>query len=92
MSKINLQRGKLTVENRNSKEKKRICSEVGLSVNSPGNPWSQSRRRNGRLRWEGFAERKVLSLEWKSEGVMDDESGELMEPNEEVSNSCEQSQ
>ena len=22
--------------------------------------------------------RKVLSLEWKSEGVMDDESGELM--------------
>ena len=24
--------------------------------------------------------RKVLSLEWKSEGLMDDESGELMEP------------
>ena len=23
--------------------------------------------------------RKVLSLEWKSEGVMDDESGEFME-------------
>ena len=35
MSKINLQRGKLTVENRKSREKKRICSEV--SVNSPGN-------------------------------------------------------
>ena len=34
MSKINLQRGKLTVENRKSREKKRICSEV--SVNSPG--------------------------------------------------------
>ena len=32
MSKINLQRGKLTVENRKSTEKKRICSEV--SVNS----------------------------------------------------------
>ena len=47
MSKINLQRGKLTVENRKSREKKRKCSEV--SVNSPGNPWSQSRRRNGRL-------------------------------------------
>ena len=29
-------------------------------------------------------ERKVLSLEWKSEGVMDDESGESMEPMEEV--------
>ena len=28
--------------------------------------------------------RKVLSLEWKSEGAMDDESGELMELMEEV--------
>ena len=28
--------------------------------------------------------RKVLSLEWKSEGVMYDESGELMELVEEV--------
>ena len=28
--------------------------------------------------------RKVLSLEWKSEEVMDDESGELMELVEEV--------
>jgi len=28
--------------------------------------------------------RKVLSLEWKSEGVMEDESGELMEVMEEV--------
>ena len=28
--------------------------------------------------------RKVLSLEWKSEGLMDDESGELMELMEEV--------
>ena len=56
MSKINLQRGKLTVENRKSREKKRICSEV--SVNSPGNPGSQSMRRNGRLWWEGFAEKE----------------------------------
>ena len=38
MSRINLQRGKLTVENRKSREKKWICSEV--SVNSPGNPWN----------------------------------------------------
>jgi len=37
MSKIYLQCGKLTAENRKSREKKRICSEV--SVNSPGNPW-----------------------------------------------------
>ena len=28
--------------------------------------------------------RKVLSLEWKSEGVMDDESGELIERIKEV--------
>ena len=28
--------------------------------------------------------RKVLSLEWKTEGVMDDERGELMELVEEV--------
>ena len=28
--------------------------------------------------------RKVLSLEWKSEGVMDDENGELMELMEEA--------
>ena len=28
--------------------------------------------------------RKVLSLEWKSEGAMDDDSGELMELTEEV--------
>jgi len=38
------------------KSKKRICSEV--SINSPGNPCSQSWRRKGRLHWfvekEGF--------------------------------------
>ena len=56
MSKINLQRGKLTVENRKSREKKQICSEV--SVNSQGNTWNHSRRRNGRLWWEGFAEKE----------------------------------
>jgi len=27
------------------------------SVNSPENPWIQSGRRKGRLRWEGFAEK-----------------------------------
>jgi len=45
------------VENRkNYKVKKRIFSEV--SINSPGNPWSQSWRRKARLRWEGFAEKE----------------------------------
>jgi len=38
------------------KSKKRICSEV--SVNSLGNPWSQSCGRKGRLRWKGFAEKE----------------------------------
>ena len=56
MTKINLQHRILTVENRKSRERKGICSEV--SVNSPGNPWSQSRRRKGRLWWEGFAEKE----------------------------------
>ena len=37
---------------------KKHCSEV--SVNSPGNLWSQSGRRKGRLRWEGFAEKIQL--------------------------------
>ena len=32
------------------KSKDRICSEV--SVNSPENPWSQSWRKKGRLRWQ----------------------------------------
>ena len=65
MSRINLQRGKLTVENRKSREKKRICSEV--SVNSPGKPWSQSRR-NGRLWWEGFAEKESFKPGVKVKG------------------------
>ena len=42
MSKINLQSGILTVENRRSREKKRICSEV--SVNSPGNPCTNTQK------------------------------------------------
>jgi len=29
-------------------------------------------------------ERKVLSLEWKSEGIMDNDSGDSIEPMEEV--------
>ena len=45
-----------------------MCSEV--SVNSPGNLWSQSGRRNGRLRWEGFAEKEGFQA-W-NESVGDD--------------------
>jgi len=60
MSQINLQHETTTdmgeqVEWK-TKDKKQTCSDV--SANSPGNPWSQSRRRNGRLWWERFAEKK----------------------------------
>ena len=51
---------KWKTETKTKKQKKRICSEV--SVKSPGNPWSQSRIRNGRLRWEVFAEKEGLNL------------------------------
>jgi len=72
MSQLNLPHGtnNQKVENRNNK--KRICSEV--SVNSPGNPWSQSGRSKGRLRWEGFAEKEgfIPRKDRESEGVMDD--------------------
>ena len=82
MSKINLQRGKLTVENRKSREKKRICSEVSVTVRrirgiSPGEEMVGYGGKD-------LQRRKVLSLEWKSEGVIDDESGESMEPSKEV--------
>jgi len=42
------------VENR--KTKTPIFSEV--SESSAGNPWSQSRRRKGRLQWERSAEKE----------------------------------
>jgi len=56
MSKINLQAETTNSGEQEEQREKRICSEV--SVNSPGNPWSQTRRRNGKLRWEGFAEKE----------------------------------
>jgi len=48
-----LKRGK---KQKKLKSTKQICAE--LSVNSLGNTWSQSRRRKGRLQWEGFAEKE----------------------------------
>jgi len=56
-----------------SEEKKKKMSR-SISVNSPGNPWNQSWRRKGRLRWEGFAEKEGLSMEKKTEGVIDTRS------------------
>jgi len=46
----------------------------------------ESVRKNKKVGYDGkdLQKRKVLSLEWKSEEVMDDDSGELMELVEEV--------
>ena len=60
MSQIILQHGTITVKQQQGRLQskktrvKRICSEV--SINSPGNPWSQSGKRKNGLRWDGFAE------------------------------------
>ena len=63
-------------------KQKWIWSQV--LINSPGNPWSQSWNRKGRLRGKDLLKKKVLRVEWNSEGTMDDESGESMELMEEV--------
>jgi len=39
-------------------EQKNYKTDMLRSVNSPGSPWSQSGKRKGRLRWEGFAEKE----------------------------------
>ena len=63
VSQLNLPHGTKKLESGKRKSKKRVCSEVGITVNSPGNPWSQSWKRSRRLRCEEFAERKILRLE-----------------------------
>ena len=83
MSKINLQSGILTVENRRSRDKKRICSEVSVKQSGESVQSVQEKEMVG-YGGKDLQKRKVLSLEWKSEGVMDDERGESMEPMEEV--------
>ena len=54
------------LQSKKTTEYKRICSEV--SVNSLGNPCSQSGRRKGSLRWEGFVEKESFKPgveEWR---------------------------
>jgi len=58
-------------KNRKVKREKRVCSEV--SVKSPGNPWSQSWRRKGRLQLEGFAEKEGFKpgmKKWGGDGML----------------------
>jgi len=55
-----------------------------VSVNSPGIRGVSLEREKVGYGGKDLQKRKVLSLEWKSEGVMDDESGELMELMEDV--------
>ena len=55
---------------KNWKLKKRICSEV--SVNSPGIRGVSPEEENEGYGGNDLQKRKVLSREWKSEGVMDD--------------------
>jgi len=71
VSQINLQHVTTTVENSKTKTQKRICSEV--SVNSPGNPWSQSGRRKCSLSYGGKDLQKMESFkpgvkEWRGNG------------------------
>ena len=56
---------------------RRIGKQSGIHVVSP------EEGKKGYIE-EDLQKRKVLSLEWKSDEVMDDESGELMEPMEEI--------
>jgi len=51
------------VYNRKKVKKYRIFSEV--TVNSMGNPFSQSRKEKERLRWEGFAEKEGFKPKMK---------------------------
>ena len=60
-----------------------IGKQSGESMESV---WKKKRWEEEKVGYCGkdLQKRKVLSLEWKSEGVMHDESGELMELMEEV--------
>ena len=65
MSKINLQRGKLTVENRKSRERKTDMLRSKLNSNSLGNHVVSPEEEKERLQWEGFAEKEGFKSRMK---------------------------
>ena len=73
-SQLNLPHGNQQLKSgkqKNYKIKKQICSEV--SVNSPGNPCSQSWRRKEKLWQKGFTEKEGFKpgiKEWEGDGIL----------------------
>ena len=83
MSQIILQDGTTTYrgEQKEYKVKTYMLRSIGKQSR---NLWSHSERKKVGYGGKDLQKRKVLSLEWKNEGVMDDESCESMELIEEV--------
>ena len=49
-----------------------LSSSTEVAVNSPENPWSQSwKKKKEGYGGKDLQKREVLSLEWKSDGVME---------------------
>jgi len=59
-----------------TKKKRKRKDTLISNGDSPGSPWSQSGRRRNGYGGADLWKWKVLSLEWKREGAMDDGSGE----------------
>ena len=80
ISQLNLlQRTKNWKVEKRTKCKKRICSEVSVNSTVWGIHGVSPEEEKEGYSENDLQKKKVWGLEWKSEGVMDDESGESME-------------